>query len=90
MKNVLLVITACLLFSGCSAKPTVYSWYHPLGGEYLFAYDHDQCAGELAQAGLVAGLDADGPFFSCMKSRGYSLVDSERNVPEFEQAGLIQ
>ena len=90
MKNVTAVLAACALFAGCSAKPPVYSWYHPLGGEYLFAYDHDECVGELAESGLLPGADVNGPFFVCMRSRGYSLIDSARDVPEFEQAGIVQ
>lgn len=90
MKNVIALLAICTLFTGCTAKSPVYSWYHPLGGEYLFAYDHDQCVGELSKSGLLPGADINGPFFSCMQSRGYSLIDTDRDVPEFEQAGIFQ
>lgn len=90
MKHVAAILTVCALFSGCAAQPTVYSWYHPLGGEYLFSYDHDACVSELADSGLQPGADVDGPFFDCMLSRGYSLIDSGREMPEFEQAGITQ
>lgn len=88
MKNVIALLAACALFSGCTAKPPVYSWYHPIGGEYLFTYDHDQCVDKLAESGLVPGTDVNGPFFHCMQSRGHSLISAARDVPGLEQAGI--
>jgi hypothetical protein len=78
------------LMSGCSTTGPTYSWYHPFGGEYLFAFDHNECVSELADMGMMPGTDIDGPFFKCMQNRGYSLVEPSPPPPEYENLGKIQ
>ena len=89
MKGTLLTILAVLAVSGCTAQGPVYSWYHPLGGEYLFAYDHGECVSEMQEMGLSLGNNTDGPFFKCMENRGYSLIGDDVNVPDYEQLGIL-
>ena len=55
----------------------MFTWYHPLGGEYLFAYDHNQCTAEVEALGMSPGADQNGPFFTCMRDRGYSLIGTD-------------
>ena len=76
------IFVVCLLavLGGCSAAAPEYSWFHPQGGEYLFAYDKDECTAEVAAQGAQLGTDLSGPFFSCMHSRGYFLVNGDRIV----------
>ncbi len=65
---------------GCTAGAPEYSWFHPQGGEYLFAYDKDECEAEVISQGTRLGTDLAGPFFTCMHSRGYFLVNGDRIV----------
>jgi len=69
------------VLGGCghlAGQPTnSFSWYHPQGGEYLFAYDHNQCDALLASRGQRKGTAIDGPFFNCMRDRGYQLLDAQ-------------
>lgn len=60
---------------GCANAPAEFSWYHPQGGEYLFAYDKGECETEVLTHQLNLGVDTDGPFFTCMRQRGYALID---------------
>ena len=74
MKN--MTIALCLLIiAGCTgtAAPS-FSWYHPLGGEYLFEFDQKACEEQVILDGQVLGSDPEGPFFRCMEERGYSLI----------------
>ena len=84
--SALLVVAA---LGGCATGGPTYSWYHPQGGEYLFAYDRDDCqAHPQAASSQVSApqfatdaLDApEGPFFDCMHQRGYYLVDSAGEI----------
>jgi hypothetical protein len=81
--------------AGCAQQGPVYGWSHPSGGEYLFAFDRDECSGSAASAGKAG--DA---FFDCMKERGYLRVDPDTGevlaedgestivmAPGFTQAG---
>ena len=92
MKMKLFIIGAFLALGGCAAQPASFSWYHPEGGEFLFAYDSNECATTVAAAGHRLGADIDGPFFQCMHARGYYLVDGERIVqaPPAEVVALEQ
>ena len=85
-------LLAGLLLGGCAAQPASFSWYHPAGGEYLFAYDSDECTETVAREGGELGTDTNGPFFQCMHARGYYLVDGEKIVqaPPAEVMALEQ
>ncbi len=73
MKNALLL--AFIVGAGaCTHQGPVYNWYHPLGGEFLFAFDANECRSAVAELGQQLGVDPSGPFFKCMENRGYSLV----------------
>jgi len=61
---------ASMAGTGCAHKSPVYAWSHPSGGEYLFAFDTQEC-----------GADSGEAFFICMKSRGYFLVDPDSGQP---------
>ena len=82
MKMKLLIVGAFLMLGGCAAQPASFSWYHPEGGEFLFAYDSNECATTVTAAGRELGSDIDGPFFQCMHARGYYLVDANGIVQE--------
>ena len=88
MKNVANKSVAAALFlavlGGCAAQNPSFSWYHPQGGEYLFAYDRDECTDTVQSQGLSLGTDLKGPFFQCMHRRGYYLVNETGivQVPE--------
>ena len=71
---------------GCSTTPTEFSWYHPQGGEYLFAYDKGECETVTFAQQDALGYDTDGPFFTCMRQRGYALIDDNGvvQVPPIE------
>jgi len=79
--SVLLCVTA---LCGCASQGSVFSWYHPRGGPYLFNFDHNECQVEVAAEGMNPGADPDGPFFLCMQARGYSLVTAEVYSAEAE------
>ena len=68
-----IVALASLAGTGCAQKSPVYAWSHPSGGEYLFAFDTQEC-----------GADTDEAFFTCMQSRGYFLVDPDSGQPVAE------
>jgi len=70
-----------LILGGCAGQNPTFSWYHPQGGEFLFAYDRDECTNVVQAQGLSLGTDMGGPFFQCMHQRGYYLVDD---------AGIVQ
>ena len=74
-KAVAIVFFSSLL-GACASHSTDFSWYHPQGGEYLFAYDRDECEMVVSDQGLSLGTDIKGPFFQCMHARGYYLVDA--------------
>ena len=76
------VIFVCLaaMLGACSTAAPEFSWFHPQGGEYLFAFDSDECRTEVAAQGTTLGTDTSGPFFSCMHARGYFLVSGDRIV----------
>ena len=91
MKKLVLTFLIVGLTSACTTSPgPTYSWYHPLGGELLFSFDHNECVSQLAAIGIVPGTDLNGPFFKCMQNRGYSLVDPSPRLPEYERLGTIQ
>ncbi len=78
----ILLITAWL--GGCTlnpapgaSDPAEFTWYHPQGGEFLFAFDQRQCEDQLVAVGQRLGSDVGGPFFSCMRARGYALIDAQ-------------
>ena len=92
MKMKLFIALGVLALGGCAAQPASFSWYHPEGGEYLFAYDSNECTAAVASAGRQLGNDLNGPFFQCMHARGYYLVDGDRIVqaPPAEVVALEQ
>ncbi len=92
MKLKLVIALSALALSGCAAQPETFAWYHPAGGEYLFAYDSDECSDAVTRQGGELGTAIDGPFFQCMHARGYYLVDGERIVqaPPAEAIALEQ
>ncbi len=65
-----IVTLASMAGTGCAQKSPVYAWSHPAGGEYLFAFDTQEC-----------GADTGEAFFTCMQSRGYFLVDPDSGQP---------
>ena len=77
MKFNLLLLFAVLSIAGCASNGPTYSWYHPLGGEYLFAYDKGECESVVFEQGMARGTDLQGPFFQCMHQRGYYLVGAD-------------
>ncbi len=77
MKWNLPLLFAVISIAGCATNSPVFSWYHPLGGEYLFSYDKGECESAVAEQGLTLGVELGGPFFQCMHQRGYYLVDSD-------------
>lgn len=63
------------LLAGCAGNPAPqFSWYHPDGGEFLFSFDADQCRSSVLAGGSQLGADPAGPFFQCMRARGYQLL----------------
>lgn len=80
MKAFISIIVAVGVLAGCQQQAPSFSWYHPQGGEYLFAYDKDQCEAAVVAEGLQLGADLSGPFFACMLDRGYYLVDGAKIV----------
>lgn len=66
--------------TGCAGQAPTFSWYHPSGGEFLFAYDMNECESAVTAGGSHLGTEIGGPFFQCMHERGYYLVDGERIV----------
>ena len=92
MKVLLTVLFGVAFLGGCTLQNNDFTWYHPQGGEYLFAYDQKACASSVTGLGRPLGTDTTGPFFVCMRERGYSLLVSDRGViPEervvFEATG---
>ncbi len=82
---VLALLLTCL---GCTQKGPEFSWYHPQGGEYLFAYDEGECAAHIRSQGLALGIDPQGPFFECMRGRGYVLLDDSAGSWLTAEAGV--
>ena len=84
-KTAALVVAWAFAMGGCSAQPAEFSWYHPQGGEYLFAYDKGECETQVTPSQAL-GVDTDGPFFQCMRQRGYALIDNNGivQVPPIE------
>lgn len=73
-----------LVGSGCAQQGPVYGWSHPAGGEYLFAFDVDECSASAPPAG-----EADQAFFDCMKKRGYLRVDPSSGAVLAEEGESI-
>ncbi len=73
MKCIIIVLLG-LATAACHTQSPEFSWYHPMGGEYLFDFDQNECKTTVSQQGLRLGTDPLGPFFSCMEQRGYSLI----------------
>ena len=61
--------------TGCAATDEQYAWSHAMSGDYLFAFDHGQCADQ------VAGATAGPEFFTCMQGLGYFLIDPLTGAP---------
>ncbi|MEE4280725.1 MAG: hypothetical protein V2I41_02200 [Pseudomonadales bacterium] len=90
MRKTALITVALLAISGCASQTPTFSWYHPMGGEYLFAFDAGECTEIVAQQGQQLGVDTQGPFFQCMHSRGYYLVDAQGIVQAPEEVVLAE
>lgn len=73
-------IAGLILITGCAQNAPSFSWHHPEGGEYLFAYDQTQCSEQVTASGAALGTDVNGPFFQCMLDRGYYLINQDRIV----------
>lgn len=86
LNKALVTALFALILGGCAAQNSSFSWYHPQGGEYLFAYDRDHCTNVVQNQGLHLGTDLQGPFFQCMHQRGYYLVNSAGIVQSPEEA----
>lgn len=76
------------LLMGCTQQSVEFTWYHPQGGEYLFAFDHDACVQHLRTQGHELGTDRRGPFFQCMQDRGYSLFQRDEGVIPGEESAV--
>ncbi|MEM7077188.1 MAG: hypothetical protein AAF513_01045 [Pseudomonadota bacterium] len=83
MKRLLVAMAVLLALGGCMTQGEVYTWSHPMGGEYLFAFDKAECEAGVGPTEVAQSSDPsmgpEGPFFTCMLDRGYYLV-SERGV----------
>lgn len=90
MRTIALITVALLAISGCASQAPTFSWYHPQGGEYLFSFDAGECTETVAQQGQKLGTDTQGPFFQCMHSRGYYLVDAQGIVQAPEEVALAE
>jgi hypothetical protein len=90
MRTITLITVAVLAISGCASQAPTFSWYHPQGGEYLFSFDAGECTEAVAQQGQQLGTDTQGPFFQCMHSRGYYLVDAQGIVQAPEEVALAE
>ena len=90
MRTIALITVALLAISGCASQAPTFSWYHPMGGEYLFSYDADECTAFVAQQGEQLGTHTQGPFFQCMHARGYYLVDAQGIVQAPEEVVLAE
>ena len=88
INKILLFLTVGAL-GGCALKAPVFSWYHPQGGEYLFAFDSDECKAVVAEQGLQLGTDLDAPYFQCMQQRGYYLVGENGVIPATSSKGEV-
>ena len=88
MRSIALTSVALLALSGCVGQAPTFSWYHPMGGEYLFTFDADECTASVEAQGQRLGTNTQGPFFQCMHSRGYYLVDARGIVQAPEDATL--
>jgi len=74
------MVIGSTLLAGCSHQAPEYFWTNADSGEYLFAFDTRECGGlahaEMPVAATPVQPDLSSPaFFSCMRQRGYSLVD---------------
>jgi hypothetical protein len=73
--------------SGCAQQPAPeYAWSHAASGEYLFAFDVDECGAEASRIGTAGSSapvvpTASPAFFACMRERGYYLVDAASGRP---------
>ena len=78
-----LVAASVVTLAACQSAPQaeVFSWYHQLGGEYLFEFDSKACG--------VALDPASANFFDCMYERGYVLIDDAGNIVS-EPASVAQ
>ncbi len=84
------IVLLSLATAACHTQAPEFSWYHPMGGEYLFDFDQNECQTMVSEQGLRLGSDPSGPFFSCMEQRGYSLITaSVRKDPTPGWADLV-
>ncbi len=90
MKGHIAIVVLAIAASACSHQAPTFSWYHPMGGEYLFAYDADECKTAVNEQGRSLGTDTQGPFFQCMHARGYYLVDANGIVQEPTATSLAE
>lgn len=79
MKSAVITLFLALGLGGCVNAAPEFTWYHPMSGEHLFAFDADECTDRSVAQGLAMTADVKSPFFSCMRQRGYSLVDAQGN-----------
>lgn len=81
-QRLIIPLFTALLLGGCVTAPEPFNWYHPMGGEHLFAFDADECTAQSAALGQALTAKTDSPFFVCMRARGYALVDEQGNLLE--------
>ena len=74
------IALAAITSTACSQQPVAYGWSHPMSGEYLFAYDKRECNAQTPETANVQSA-TQGPFFACMRARGYFLVDPMTGRP---------
>lgn len=90
MKTFSLILVLLLAVAGCASTGPTFSWYHPQGGEFLFSFDANECTSAVSDQGLQLGSNTQGPFFQCMHSRGYYLVDAQGIVQAPEEVVLAE
>ncbi len=88
MKILLVSMLGVVFLGGCTHQKAAFTWYHPHGGEYLFAYDRENCTEAVLAQNLSLGTDTDGPFFQCMRKRGYALFVADRGTVPGEDVVL--
>jgi len=79
IKTALIALTLSTL-GACSHQPREYSWSHHDSGEYLFAFDAEDCNGTAGGFSATlpdaqTAMNASPVFFDCMQNLGYFLVD---------------
>lgn len=75
VKLVAVLFLGTSFVTGCASTGDQYAWSHDMSGDYLFAYDQNQCSDQ------AAGNTSAPEFFGCMESLGYYLIDPATGAP---------